>query len=298
MTVRSAFILIVIGFLYLSCKKDEAIEEPPVQENQPDEEEDNNEDPTDTDTTTFEPVQRVLLENITAFRASNCPQANSIAQNLQTFYSDQLIEVRIHASTMFAQPTGSNPDEPYATDFRTESGNIYYDELFGNPGIPSGSVNRSENNGNLVMNSSAWNQAIEPIINLAASAEIVISVNSYNENTRQVDFDVEMEVLDPLETGAYYMTAYLIEDSIYDWQLNNSMDVENYLHRHILRDNVNGTWGELAFDTGASGQENTMSYQYALDSAWKEEHCSIVAYLHHGDTREIVQVNKAWIINP
>jgi hypothetical protein len=292
MAIRAAVILFFIGFLFWSCKKDDPVVEPPVEETDPQDEENPEEDP---DTTSVEVVQRVLLEHLTGFKSANCPQAHSIAQNLQTFYSGQLIEVRIHSS-QFAVPTGMTSEDPYHTDFSTPAGNIYYEEFFNSPGVPTGGVNRMEHNASVAVNPGFWNQAIEPMINLTPRAELIISVNSYNESTRQVDFDVEMEVIANLNPGAYYMTAYLVEDSIYDWQLNNETDQENYLHRHVLRDNVNGTWGSLAFNSGVAGQENTLNFQYTLDAAWKEEHCSLVVYLYHEDTRKIVQVNKAPVI--
>lgn len=239
-------------------------------------------------------AQKILLEDLTGFRCTNCPQAHDIADQLSELYGDQLIVVGIHCSFQFALPTGATPDDPYHTDFRTAAGDEYY-EFFGNPGLPTGSINRLIIDNSRLVPYSAWAETIDPMIGNIAPANVDVNINSYDSGTRTVDFEVSMAITESLEPGQYFMTAYLVEDSIYDWQLNAGVDVENYLHRHVLRDNVNGTWGSLAFDNGNAGQENSLSFQYTLDEAWKSEHCEIVAYLYHGETREIVQVDKAFI---
>jgi hypothetical protein len=239
-------------------------------------------------------AQKILLEDLTGFRCTNCPQAHDIADQLSELYGDQLIVVGIHCSFQFAFPTGATPDDPYHTDFRTPAGDEYY-EFFGNPGLPTGSINRLIIDNSRLVPYSAWAETIDPMIGNTAPANVDVSINSYNSDSRTVDFEVNMSITETLEPGQYFMTAYLVEDSIFDWQLNAGVNVENYLHRHVLRDNVNGTWGSLAFDNGNAGQENSLSFQYTLDEAWKSEHCEIVAYLYHGETREIVQVDKAFI---
>ena len=242
-------------------------------------------------------AQKVLLEDLTGFRCTNCPQAHDIGESLKDIYGDQLIIVGVHGSWQFSTP---NPEGSamYTTDFRTDASVTYFEELYNQVGLPSGGVNRIVFDGSRSLSPSAWGEKIAPLVEQTAQANLDVVINDYNENTRTVDFEVSIAITSDLEPGSYFMTAFMVEDSIYDWQLDNGVNVENYLHRHTLRDNVNGTWGELAFDDGLSGQENTLSYQYTLDPAWKQEHCEIVAYIYHSDTREVVQVNKAWIMNP
>lgn len=244
-----------------------------------------------------EGAQKVLIEDLTGFRCTNCPDAHRIADNLSDIYCSQLIVVGVHCSLQFAYPTGATADDPYHTDFRTEAGDVYYEE-FGNPGLPKGLVNRRIIDETAIISPSAWAEAITAILQEPPKANVTIQDLSYNENSRLLSFDVQMAVQEELDPGQYFMTIYLTEDSIYDWQLDNGTDVENYLHRHVLRDNINGTWGDLAFSNGSAGQQNTLSYTYTIDDNWKEEHCEIVAYIYNADTREIVQVDKKLVMNP
>src|SRR6056297_3007040 len=120
-------------------------------------------DTTIVDTSIATNPQLVLLETFNGFKCTNCPQADDIAQNLSEIFGEQLIVVGIHASPQFAAPTGTPPDEPFSTDFRTESGAIYWEE-YGNPGLPSGMVNRWEFDGNTTRAPWAWSEGLEEII--------------------------------------------------------------------------------------------------------------------------------------
>jgi hypothetical protein len=242
-------------------------------------------------------TQKVLLEDMTGYRCTNCPAAAAVANQLSGIYGENLIVVGIHCTSQFAAPTGATPDDPYYNDYRTEAGETYV-TAFNLLGLPNGLVNRTEFNGQTVVNFGDWAEAIEVQLEQSAKAEIKFENTVYNTSTRTVTFDVNMEVLEDMDAGQYFMTLYLTEDSIYDWQYNNGVDVENYLHRHVLRDNINGTWGVLAFTSGASGQTNTLSYQYTLDEDWNEEHCEIVAYLYREDTRSVMQVESEHVVGP
>lgn len=241
--------------------------------------------------------QKVLLEKFTGFRCTNCPQANNIAQNLQSVFGDQLIIVGVHCSLQFAFPTGATPSDPYHNDYRTTAGEAYYAE-FNQPGLPSVLINRKIVEGTAVIAPSESADIIQQILSAPASALVEFESVNFNESNRQVSFGVKMTILEDLEPGNYFMTAYLTEDSIYDWQLSSGVNVENYLHRHVLRDNINGTWGELAFNNGATNQEETLNYQYTLSDDWNANNCEIIAYLYHEETREIVQVEKVYVKNP
>jgi len=241
--------------------------------------------------------QKVLLEKFTGFRCTNCPQANDIAQNLKSVFGDQLIVVGVHCSLQFAFPTGATPNDPYHNDYRTTAGEAYH-AAFNQPGLPSVLVNRKIVEGTAVIAPSESAAIIQQILSTPAPALVEFESVNYNESNRQVSFTVKMSTLENLDPGSYFMTAYLVEDSIYDWQLSSGVNVENYLHRHVLRDNINGTWGELAFSNGAANQDKTLNYQYTLNENWNADNCEIIAYLYREETREIVQVEKVYVKNP
>jgi thiol-disulfide isomerase/thioredoxin len=246
-----------------------------------------------------EAIQKVLLEDFTGFRCPNCPPAAAVASQLSDVYGDNLIVVGIHCTNQFASPlpTSTSPDDPFYNDYRTPAGEAYW-PAFGIQGLPTGLVNRAYFDGIQRVAHPNWANAIAQQLALQPKASIVFENHTYDESTRTVNFDVSMTVLENLEAGQYFMTLYLTEDSIYDWQDNQGTLIENFLHRHVLRDNINGTWGALAFNNGTAGQNNTLSYQYTLDTDWNAEHCEIVAYIYREETREIIQAEKIHAAHP
>ena len=105
-------------------------------------------------------------------------------------------------------------------------------------------------------------------------------------------------------SGDHNLTIYLTEDSVIDDQLNLEVDpptVENYVHRHVLRDNLNGTWGEAILTGSASaGDTLSLSYTYTLSAnVLQPNNCALVAYIHPTtgtDARVVKQVAEAQLV--
>ena len=70
-----------------------------------------------------------------------------------------------------------------------------------------------------------------------------------------------------------------MEESIHAYQLiPDGSRNDAYIHNHVLRAAVNGTWGEKV--TVAPGQSETKTYQLPLDSSWNPAHVAIVAFVY------------------
>jgi hypothetical protein len=124
---------------------------------------------------------------------------------------------------------------------------------------------------------------------------------AYNESTRSLSGTVKGTALNSL-TGNYKMVLYLVEDNLPDWQKDYSrpagqQDVSNFPHQHVLRDNINGIWGEN-FIEGALAKNDSISknFSYMLNTAWKANDCSVVAYIYDTNTYEVIQAEEVYII--
>jgi hypothetical protein len=76
---------------------------------------------------------------------------------------------------------------------------------------------------------------------------------------------------------------------------NVTINDKNYIHNHVLRDAVNGHWGqELSLD---ADKPKTQTYTYAIpsDGKWNPAHLSIVAFVYNDNGVE--QAIKAKVIN-
>ena len=78
------------------------------------------------------------------------------------------------------------------------------------------------------------------------------------------------------------LQVWLLEDSITALQLMPNGKVnQQYVHNHVFRTAVNGTWGEdFSVEEGMS-EQRTMSLP--LQPAWKKENLSIVAFVYNND---------------
>lgn len=237
--------------------------------------------------------RRALLEEFTGHRCNTCPAAHAVAANLANAYGEQLIVVGIHATNFFAAPL----DPPaangsYSTDFRTPAGDAYATD-FNVSFLPTGVVNRTPYNSSITISSGNWSSAIADIVAQDAVCDIWFSSLVHDGTANTVTAEVKIAVLQPI-TGDHNLTVYLTEDHVIDWQLNSLVsppDVENYDHRHVLRTNLNGTWGELAIDGSAAvGDTITLLFSdFALNPAWNSANCALVAYLYETSSNEVLQ---------
>jgi hypothetical protein len=73
-------------------------------------------------------------------------------------------------------------------------------------------------------------------------------------------------------------------------------DIIDYIHMHMLRDAINGTWGKAltSSDSTASGGSSIIrTYAYTVNAAWKAKNCAVIAFVYDTDTKEILQVEEA-----
>ncbi len=237
------------------------------------------------------PARKVLLEDLTGHTCINCPAATDVALGLQTIYGDALILVGVHC-TAFAEPVAP----PYDNDYRTIAGEEYIN-TYGVSGLPAGFVNRREFNNSIIVGEGNWGSAVADIINTPADLEVLFDTVTFDTGTNTVNMTLQVVPVNDL-TGDHNLTIYLTEDSVVSAQLDSRVsppDVLDYVHRHMLRGNVNGTWGEPVISgSAAAGDTLTLTYSYVLPSAVLDPaKCALVAYVYRTDNYEILQAEEA-----
>jgi hypothetical protein len=234
----------------------------------------------------------VLLEDFTGHRCNNCPAAANTAMQLQNTYgTNDVIIVGIHATETFASPQpGANGS--YSTDFRTPAGDVY-EQAFGIEWLPAGMVNRSTFNSSQLLAHQAWPSAVSQMIGLQADFDIWFSKLEHNTTANTVTAEVQVAVLAPV-AGEYNLTIYLTEDHIIDWQYDAQApdpNVPDYVHRHVLRTNLNGPWGTQIIAASANvGDTIPLSFNnFPISPAWNASNCALVAYVHATANDEVMQ---------
>lgn len=239
----------------------------------------------------FQPVtslsgQTVLLEEYTGMRCVNCPEAAEEALLMKQTFGESLIVVSIHAGD-FAVPSGN-----YQPDLRTEAGNSYFN-YFGFAGTPVGMVNRKKQGDSFALPPAGWVDAIRKELNEPKKFRMEGHVVYEGNNSCRID--VKTFGITPTEREVRLM-LWLVEDSIRTPQVVPGGVNSNYLQRNVLRQVLNGTWGELVVSD--ENHEWSMTRCFKLRPDIKIEHCSIVVLLTMPASIEIATVIKLKIIVP
>ena len=235
-------------------------------------------------------VRKVIIEDYTGFKCGNCPPGHVEAQRLQEEYGDKLIVIAVHPDNGFTKPTVAHP-----YDFRTETG-TEWSKFFGISSLPNGMVNRrGYKEGNYLFKQGSWQQLVDEELEKKPVVSLEIS-SVYLEGSRQILVFVTYVYQEEL-TKYHNLNVCIVEDSIINYQLwygHDPVDIPDYVHNHVLRKGLNGTWGEeLNTPIGIK----TYSYTIPENSDWRPEKLKIVAFISDvGNTYEVLQAEEVQLV--
>lgn len=236
-------------------------------------------------------TRNVLIEDYTGHTCGNCPAAAIELDNIKKLYGNKVVGVGIHAGFFAKVKTA-----PFDYDFNTTAG-TEYDNFFGisKKGNPNGMVNRKDYpSTDHIKAYKSWSTLAAATVNTLADAEIKIET-TYDSLAKTVSIVVDVKAINAL-TGDYKLQVWITEDSIIKPQKDYTKvpdHVDNYVHRHVLRGDVNSSWGEQVIaGSAAASSTYKKTYSKTLDPSWKPEHCAIVAFLYNATTYEVIQVEE------
>lgn len=250
-------------------------------------------------------VRKVLLEDYTGHFCPNCPRAAEAIHTLETTYEDKVIAISIHAGD-FAKPASQYglpntqpppPSNSFPEDFRTPEGNEWNTQ-FNLFAYPLGMVNRTPDPSttNLLSQHAEWNTLVSQQLAKAPTAYLKL-IPTYNTTTRSLDLTVKGTILRDT-AGTFMIKTVLVEDSVYEWQLDEDASPEwmQYYHNHMLRtsiDNPGSGGGDTAI-TGTSIMANstfTRTYNnIQISPNFNDEHLHIVTFVYYYETTPALNV--------
>jgi hypothetical protein len=231
-------------------------------------------------------VRNFVIEEFTGQLCTFCPEGAREIERLDSIYTSQLIPISIHAGA-FSEPGNGAPN-----DFRTDAGTAY-NNTFGVASWPAGTVSRLNNAS--VTGKSQWEIDIQSIENDVPKVKIGLSTQ-YDDSTRTLRSIVNTEWLST-ESGSYNLQLYLVEDSIIAYQLDGGNPINNYVHRHMLRDVINGTWG-TQLPSSNIGDIDTQEFAIEVDAGFDKDHCIVVAHVYTvAPNYEILQATELHIVD-
>ncbi len=227
---------------------------------------------TDTGRISF---RKVLVEEFTGAQCTNCPIGHRKLAELAGVFGDSVVIVSIHAGD-FARPDSR---KGYPTDFRTAAGEEL-NSRFRVSLYPAAVINRTKIDGSsFVVGVQNWGTALNT--QLRTSTPIAITTHARCDTVQnQLTLNITLELLEdvpyPLNIG-----YYIVEDSVVAPQLDNGTYIQNYVHRHVLRDAPLGAYGEaLISSTAQAGTKFERTYRYNLQqAAWDRNRLEVVVFL-------------------
>lgn len=223
-----------------------------------------------------EPTGRcILIEDFTGQACVNCPTATDIIEELQAAYSaDTIIAVAIHSGGLGVKPSEKHPDG-LATDLGDRYYNYWKIEY-----QPMGVIDRSDG----PQDKDWWTAKVNWDMQQPQPSKVNIDVETtFDEVSRTLDIEVDVIAAENDTEGK--LQLWITEDNIVAFQ---DMPQEkgggtkaDYVHNHVLRDAVNGDWGEdVSLKEGSSKH---FSHTYRVNTAWKAADLAVVAFVYNSD---------------
>lgn len=223
----------------------------------------------------------VLIEDFTGQRCVNCPNATEEIEKIKSEYGDSnVVAVGIHSG-----PLGFAGNAK-VVGLLTETGNEYYN-WWGIDSQPKGVVNRV----GLASDYTAWSSLVYSEIQKTTPVSITLE-NSYDEASGKATINASIFSSEDI---AGKLQLWVVEDSIVTLQMMpDGSGNSNYVHNHVFRAAVNGTWGEDI--SIADGSTFKKQYELSLDESWKAANVSIIAFVCDKDGKNVKQVTKKALI--
>lgn len=217
----------------------------------------------------------VLLEDFTGQRCVNCPKGTEVIEQLVAEYGDTaVVAVGIHSGPLGFSGNGMT------LGLATETGDEYYYH-WNLEYQPVGLVNRHG-----AVNYPEWAAAVKEELSKPASITLSAKVSAGTDNALHIN--ITTMATDGTCNGK--LQVWVLEDGITALQMMpDGTTNTDYVHNHVFRQAVNGTWGENI--TIKEGETNTREYTQAIDPVWNVKNLSIVAFVYND--YGVLQVAKA-----
>lgn len=231
------------------------------------------------------PGRTVLLEDFTGQNCRNCPDAHKEIELIKEQHGDNVIAVSVHAGGFGISVNSTNFETDYVGLMQPEGDE--YDSRYNTLQTwPAGTVNRGS-----TLNSDSWATAVRNA--LSTEAEIAIDIEAAPSADKST-----IEITSTLRPSANLKGRYqlwMTEDNIVARQRDGSKLIRDYVHNHVFRGAINGTWGEEM--TLTSGVHSTLSHSVALRNnekeRWDVNNLTVVAFFY--DETGVLQAAKAKI---
>ena len=206
-------------------------------------------------------AQRVLIEDHTGQKCPNCPQATEIIEAALAAYGSLIVPVAIHSQAQgIMEPSGLG----------NELGNTYYNN-WKLEFKPAGLVNRMDGGDGVVLDKTIWTMAVQYLLSDETPDPLDIRIKADQQAGNPQQASVSVKVISTSDASVSgKLQVWITEDNIVAQQDSMGTHLSNYVHNHVLRASVNGTWGEDVSVSGFGGTIKIFLTHQQLDTSLME----------------------------
>ncbi len=176
----------------------------------------------------------ILIEEFTGVKCVNCPRAHDLISNLQAAHPGRVLAAGIHTG-FYASPYAGR------YDFRISEGPALEQLLGGTLGYPAGAVNRTRFPGEnlMLISDQKWSGHVNDLMDDSALVRISMPQSLYNASADRMEGRLTVQWCQELSqnpnSNPVYLSLYLLQNNLIDWQLNTGGVDSQYVHRHVVR---------------------------------------------------------------
>lgn len=238
-----------------------------------------------------ESTRNVLLLDFTGQNCVNCPDAHEVVEGITSRYPDNVIPVAVHAGQFGIKVTSYYPSSGYI-GLMQPVGDEYANH-FGVSAYPAGVIDGAKPE-----IYSTWPGLVEKALKVPSEMSIFVMPNVVNDTLY-----IRTTVTPGATVSGAKLLVWVLEDSIKARQKFENKPQENfYVHNHVLRAAVNGTWGESI--SLQNGVHQTYNHKIAVNDGsdksqpqpWVAKNLSVVAFVYNEKTGAVLQSAKGHAI--
>ncbi len=233
-------------------------------------------------------MKKVLLEDFTGVRCTNCPQGHSLTKTLETQNPDQIIAVALH-SDFLAFPYPGNQD------LRSQAANDIAN-IFSPPAKPSALIDRHLFPGEVIKCYllGKWTGYVNDRLQEDAPVNITLS-STFDDVARETVLRMELVYTEAQSVDNRY-GLWIMEDNLQSAQLNGSTIDSPYIHQHVIREYITPASGVALTENLEGGRVIIKEFLVPISGEYDESNVSIGAWVGEGGTSTtILQATKVKI---
>lgn len=238
----------------------------------------------------------VLIEELTGVSCVNCPKGSASLDNILAKFSGKVVAVGLHGG-LLTEPIKNKSKY----DFRTQQA-VDLTKFFNPIGKPAASVNRVPYDDfsftNLIPD--LWEADVLKELNKPHVMNLLLDVK-YDQADRRIEIEVAGIPLENL-AGNYNISIYLTESEIVDAQASGNVFIDNYVHKHVLREMLTNFDGDNFGNDLKKDAIIRKNYAYTLptqpEGLWKPEHMEVVVMVNHNNAtdKSVLQANAVHLM--